>query len=110
VKWDHLIAAAKALDAMAVREFGQSDPDHHLCCAQREQRARGYVMVEIATNMFGYVVRDTMNDGQGRLFGGRMRPGTTKAEAVAWASNWHAEDPDNREVIMGYCPDDQVLT
>lgn len=112
LKWDHMIAAAKAQDEVnATRHPGYaSSRDAELCRAQQEQRNGGYIMVEIATNMYGYVVRDTMNDGHGVMFGGGSRPGTTKADAVAWAHTWHAEDPDNREVIMGYDPNDQVLT
>lgn len=30
------------------------------------------------------------------------RPGTTQAEALAWAREWHAQRPTHREVIAGY--------
>lgn len=101
-EWADGIARAREIDTIAVRDFGQHDRCHHLCCEQRSQQARGYVMVEIGTNIFGYCVRDTINDGQGVLFGGRSRPGTTQAEALAWAREWHAQRPTHREVIAGY--------
>lgn len=101
-RWHADMERAREIDRMAVEEFGQRDPCHHLCSEQRSQQARGYMMVEVSTNMFGYCVRDTINDGLGVLFGGRARPGTTKAEALEWARQWHAERPTHREVIMGY--------
>jgi hypothetical protein len=102
-QWFDGIEYARWLDAYAVLRHGQRDRDHHLCCEQRSQQNRGFMMVEVSTNIYGYCVRDTINDGQGVIFGGRDRRGTTKADAIAWAKEWHAQRPTHRMVIMGYC-------
>lgn len=101
-EWAQQMEDARQLDAYAVRYHGQTDRCHHFCAMQRQQQRDGFLMVEIATNMFGYCVRDTMNDGRGVLFGGRARHGTTQAEALEWARAWQAERPTHREVIAGY--------
>lgn len=101
-EYDDSMNAARWLDAYAVGNFRQHDPCHHFCAEQNSLQARGFRIVEVATNIYGYVVRDTHNDGLGVLYGGRSRPGTTKAEAIAWARQWHAERPTHRKVIMGF--------
>lgn len=101
-KWKNDIADARSLDKYAVAQHSQVDRDHHLCCVQRQHAREGYVLVEVATNIFGYCVRDTHNDGDGVLFGGRRRPGTTKQEAIDWARDWHNQLPTHREVIEGF--------
>jgi hypothetical protein len=106
-QWAQRILHAKWLDAYAVGNFGQHDRDHHLCCEQRYQQRDGFRMVEVATNIFGYCVRDTHNDGQGVLFGGRDRPGTTWDEACEWAHQWHAKKPTHRMVVRGFCWDNE---
>jgi hypothetical protein len=105
-QWAERILSAKWMDAYAVGNFGQGDRDHHLCGEQRYQHRDGFRMVEVATNIYGYCVRDTMNDGQGVLFGGAYRKGTTWAEALEWARQWHAGHPTHRQVILGFCWDD----
>lgn len=99
---DDTMEYARWFDAYAVGNFGQRDQCHHFCCAQRELQAKGYLHVEISTNIYGYVVRDTMNDGCGVFFGGRLRPGTTLEEAISWARQWHAKDAEHRKVTLGY--------
>jgi len=101
-QWAERTVAAKWKDAYAFGNFRQSDRNHHLCCEQQYQRRDGFRMVEVATNIYGYVVRDTMNDGDGVLFGGRGRNGTTREEAIEWARQWHAEKPTHRMVVLGH--------
>jgi hypothetical protein len=103
-QWAERILDAKWMDAYAVGNHRQHDRDHHLCCEQRYQHRDGFRMVEVATNIYGYCVRDTMNDGMGLIYGGR---GTTWAQAMEWARQWHAERPTHRQVILGFCWDDQ---
>ncbi len=100
--WAAQMEDARWMDAYAVGNHGQRDRCFHFCAMQHQQTRDGFLMVEIATNIYGYVVRDTMNDGMGALFGGRGRPGTTQAEAVEWARKWHAERQTHREVISGW--------
>lgn len=100
-EWAKRLDDARWLDAFAVGNYGQRDTCYHFCLEQGYQHRDGFRMYEVATNIYGYVVRDTMNDGDGVLFGGRARPGTTQAEAVEWARKWHAERPTHREVISG---------
>ena len=99
---DEVMEDARWLDAYAVGNFGQRDICHHFCCAQSQLHAEGFRLVEISTNIYGYCVRDTMNDGMGVIYGGRDRPGTTREDAMAWAREWHAERPTHRKVIFGY--------
>lgn len=101
-EYDESMEGARWMDAYAVGNFGQHDRCHHFCAEQNSLQARGFRIVEVATNIYGYVVRDTHNDGMGVLFGGRERPGTTKADAIAWARQWHAERPTHRKVIIGF--------
>ena len=86
--------AAKELDRYAVRAHGQRDRDHHLCAEQRSQARRGYMVAIIFQNIYGYCVRDTMNDGLGNMSGNF----STHAEALEWARVWHSRAPDRREV------------
>jgi hypothetical protein len=72
------------------------DRDANLCAVQREQQAAGYIAAELGRNIYGYCIRDTMNDG-----GGRLSPNmTTALEAVLWAREWHAKAPDKRTVSV----------
>jgi hypothetical protein len=105
--WRERMEGARWMDAFAVANYGQHDRCFHFCCEQRYQHRDGLRMYEVGTNMFGYCVRDTMNDGDGVVFGGRARKGTMWQEAVDWARNWHAEKPTHREVIRGFCWDDE---
>lgn len=98
-RYGEVLENARWMDAYAVGNFGQRDRCHHFCAAQAQLAGEGYRIVEVATNIFGYCVRDTINDGLGVFFGGRSRPGSTQAEAVEWARQWHAERPTHREVI-----------
>lgn len=71
------------------------DPDGGLCAAQLRHASAGYVLAEVDWNIYGWCVRDTMNDGRGR-----MSPNLfTREDAIAWAHKWHAVDPTSREVI-----------
>lgn len=71
------------------------DPDQNLCAVQAEQMGAGYTLACIDTNIYGYCVRDTNNNG-----GGRLSPNfPTPLEAINWARNWHGEKPALREVI-----------
>jgi hypothetical protein len=101
-KWAKQIKDAKALDRLCVRDHGQQDRDFHLCSLQRQQERDGFVQVEIGTWIGGFSVRDTINDGQGTIAGGRIHPGMTQDQALAWARGWHAADPTCREVVAGY--------
>ncbi len=102
-QWAERMESARWLDAFAVGNHGQADHCYHFCCEQRYQHRDGLRQYEVGTNMFGYCVRDTMNDGDGTVFGGRVRPGTTWKEAIEWARRWHAERPTHREVVRGFC-------
>lgn len=101
-QWAERILSAKWMDAYAVGNHGQRDRCHHLCCEQSYQHRDGFRMVELATNIYGYCIRDTMNDGMGVIYGGRARPGTTREEAMEWARQWHAEKPTHRMVLLGF--------
>jgi hypothetical protein len=70
------------------------DRDAELCRTQRAQAAAGYVSAELSSNIYGYCIRDTMNDGQGR-----MSPNfKTPVEALLWAKEWHAKAPESRRI------------
>lgn len=97
-RWDADIEAAKALDVYAVRHHGQRDHDHHLCAEQRSQQRRGYTKVMLYQNIYGWCVRDTMNDGLGNMSGNF----DTREAAVEWAREWHARAPDMRVVLDDY--------
>lgn len=104
-EWQRKTLDAKAMDTMAVRYHGQRDPCHHLCAMQREQGRAGFVLAEISTNIYGFCVRDTLNDGLGVLLraeGGRRGGNGSADRAIEWARKWHAEDPGRRAVVQGY--------
>ncbi|TAL72882.1 MAG: hypothetical protein EPN79_02245 [Burkholderiaceae bacterium] len=104
-RWQRMVEDAKAMDRMAVREHGQLDRDHHLCAMQRQQARAGYTLVSIQTNIYGFTVRDTLNDGAGVLLraeGGSRGGDGSARRAIEFARRWHAQDPDRREVILGY--------
>ncbi len=91
-KWDHAIAAARALDT--VNDSVREEP-----AARRAMFWEGYRVVEIAPTVNGtWMARDTFSRAI-------LLPGPTKAACVAWASQWHSEDMANREVLMA---DDSV--
>jgi hypothetical protein len=98
-KWARAIADAKALDEYAVKNHGQADRCFHLCAMQRQQMREGFVQVEVAKTIYGFGVRDTLNDGLGILLRSR---GVSQEEAIEWARRWHAADPERREVIAGF--------
>ena len=101
--WDKEIEDAKSIDRECVAKYGQRDRSHHHCCVQRQQQRAGYMMVEISTNIYGFCVRDTHNDGLGNMSGNG-----SAAFAVEWASNWHAARPTHRVVFVGYISKDRL--
>lgn len=108
-KWQRMTEDAKAIDRMAVRDHGQHDPCHHLCAVQRQQFREGFVLAEISTNIYGFCVRDTLNDGLGvmlRAHGGKRGGDGSAERAIAWARAWHAEDPTRRALVQGYIDSD----
>ena len=78
--------------------FGYQDRDGQLCAIQRQHQSEGFTHVVIDTNIYGWCVRDTINDGMGVMFGGRADPGTTHDQALDWARAWHAAKPTHRKV------------
>jgi hypothetical protein len=92
------VASARALDKLAREQYGQRDADHHLCCLQNQHLREGMLMYEIYRTIYGYQFGDTHNDGRGRL----LHRGATLAEAIAYAREWHAQDPEKRGVILGH--------
>lgn len=112
-KWQRMTADAKSLDAM-VRDMypgqlARIDGDAHLCAMQRQQEREGYVLAQIHTNIYGFCVRDTLNDGRGVLLqalGGKRRGDGSATRAIEWARKWHAEDPERRAVVQGYIDSD----
>ncbi len=102
-RWKDMTADAKSLDRLAFTtqsRFGRVDPDAHLCAMQRQQAREGFVQAAISTNIYGFCVRDTLNDGHGVLHSARNGGGALAA--VEFAKAWHAADPERREVIIGY--------
>lgn len=98
--WQEEVDHAKAMDRECVVKYGQRDRDLHLCSVQRTQQRRGYVMVQLETNIHGFCLRDTMNDGLGNM------SGNGSAEwALQWARAWHAEAPASRVVLLGFVDD-----
>lgn len=110
-KWQRMHEAAKTRD----REFthhlariGQSNPDRDasLCNTQLQAAREGYVLASVDWNIYGFCVRDTLNDGQGVLWSGRTGDGSAEG-ALRFATEWHARDPERRAVLLsGYFPDD----
>jgi hypothetical protein len=101
-KWERMTHDAKALDRLAVAtsRTGRVDADAHLCAMQRQQERAGYVLATIETNIYGFCVRDTLNDGRGTLHSARH--GGSAEAAIDFATRWHSEAPEQREVIVGY--------
>lgn len=100
-RWALEIAQAKAWGEKNWLEnsrFGYQDRDGQLCAIQRAHQSAGFTEVQIETNIYGWCVSDTINDGMGVMFGGRVSPGTTHDEALAWAREWHAAKPTHRKV------------
>lgn len=112
-KWQRMTLDAKGLDGL-VRDLhpGQGariDYDAHLCSMQRQQEREGFVLAAISTNIYGFCVRDTLNDGLGvmlRANGGKRGGDGSAARAIEWARKWHAEDPSRRAVVKGYIDSD----
>lgn len=101
--WDAEAEQAKAMDRECVLKYGQRDRDLHLCSVQRSQQRRGYLMAQIETNIYGFCVRDTMNDGLGNM------SGNGSAEWVLqWAREWHAQAPGHRVVLLGFVDADRM--
>jgi hypothetical protein len=108
-KWDRMIGDAKGLDRLAVSlssRRGYVDADNHLCAMQRQQAREGYVLAILETNIYGFCVRDTLNDGLGTLHSARWGGGSAEA-ALDFAIRWHAVAPEKREVILGYVSADR---
>lgn len=109
-KWQLMTERAKAQDVEfteRLAKIGHSNPDRDagLCAIQLQQARDGYVRVELGWNIYGFCVRDTLNDGQGVLWSGRSDDGSAEG-ALRFAAEWQARDPDRREVIIsGYFPD-----
>jgi hypothetical protein len=98
--WDEQAARAResgkkfAADVAPYAKGRGVDVDANLCAVQAEQAAKGVVWATFFKNVYGWCVRDTNNNG-----GGRMSPNfKTVPEAIAWAAQWHAKDPEKRRV------------
>jgi hypothetical protein len=87
---------ANELGRQAMIQTGcRVDPDSNLCAAQIDAARAGFLRARIDSNIYGFCVRDTMNDGAGR-----MSPNfATPTEALTWAREWHQQRPALREVI-----------
>lgn len=109
-EWADKIEAAKWMDCYANANHGQAsfDADFHLCHEQCYQQRDGFRIYEVGSWIGGGAVRDTHNDGDGTVFGGRVRRGATFAECLAWAREWHAADPARRRVVLGFWWDDEL--
>ncbi len=106
-RWERMTDDAKGLDrlALSIHPGVGIDRDAHLCSMQRQQHREGFVLAEIATNIYGFCVRDTLNDGQGvilRAQGGRRGGDGSAARAIQFVREWHAKDPGKRAVVQGY--------
>jgi len=110
-KWQRMTERAKASDVEfthKLAKIGQSNPDRaaSLCDMQRQQARDGYILAVVGWNIYGFCVRDTLNDGRGVLWSGRSDDGTAEG-ALRFAAEWQARDPAKREVVMStYFPDD----
>lgn len=113
-KWQRMTEAAKARDVdftdrLAKIGISNPDRDNSLCNMQLQQARDGYMLVEVGWNIYGFCVRDTLNDGAGVLWSGRNGDGTAEG-ALRFAAEWHARDPERREVVMsGYFPEDWMV-
>ena len=97
-------------DALDVERVAQCEPStkipgcfksESLCRWQSNVHARGFRGVQIVPTIFGYSVRsDTGLDNFALLAGHRdgSLPNATKEEALTWAKEWHAQDPEHRYV------------
>jgi hypothetical protein len=101
-EWADRMEGARWLDAFAVGNHGQRDHGHHLCCEQNYQQRDGFRIYELGSWIGGGAVRDTHNDGDGTVFGGRYKPRATFAECLAWSRKWHAEKPTHRKLLLGF--------
>jgi hypothetical protein len=98
------LRAAMEIDRYANTHHMQSSvtcADHHLVSEQMSLHRRGFVTYVVSGPALGdalnsYTVRDENNMGHGIVYGGRGT-GTTKADAIEWARQWHARDPEKRE-------------
>lgn len=97
---------ARAMDEVAVRDHGQTDRCHHWCAEQRSQQQAGYMEISIEMNIFGFVVRDTNNNGAGSMYGGRHYPDCSAAGAIEFARKWYLQAPDRRDVTIGFVTGD----
>lgn len=107
-RWEHMMQRAKLQDRIAVESASRDnsvDADAFLCAAQRKQARAGYVLAAVETNIHGFCVRDTLNDGLGVLYS--ARGGGSAEAAIEFARRWHAEAPERREVIVGFIFDDR---
>lgn len=94
--WQAELDDAKQVDAEAVRLHGQTDRCHHYVAVQSSQFRRGFLEAVIGSNRFGWCVRDTMNDGLGRMSNNMEKV----EDAIQWAKDWHAKMPECRRVVM----------
>jgi hypothetical protein len=104
-KWREQAEKAKTDGrALFIKTGGRlADIDRQLCCIQAAQQGAGYILAELTDNIYGFCVRDTMNDG-----GGRLSPNfKTALEVWEWARDWQAKDPERREVVLGYLDRDR---
>jgi hypothetical protein len=110
-KWRRMTEDAKARDIAFTERLagiGVSNPDrdNSLCNMQLQQAREGYMLVKVDWNIYGFCVRDTLNDGAGVLWSGRTGDGTAEG-ALHFVAEWHARDPKRREVVLsGYFPED----
>ncbi|MES2347065.1 MAG: hypothetical protein V4641_05780 [Pseudomonadota bacterium] len=110
-KWQRMTERAKESDAeftTTLAKVGQSNPDRDagLCAMQRQQARDGYMLVQLSWSIYGFCVRDTLNDGMGVLWSGRSDDGTAEG-ALQFAAEWQSRDPGRREVVLsGYFPED----
>ncbi|ABD72106.1 hypothetical protein Rfer_4420 (plasmid) [Rhodoferax ferrireducens T118] len=88
----HRHALTRVIDAVGEGRFRRSDLSTCI-----------YLMAAVSTNIYGFCVRDTHNDGLGNMSGNRS------AEwALDWARRWHAEAPQSREFIVGHIGQDRI--
>jgi hypothetical protein len=110
-KWQRMTELAKARDVEftdRLAKIGVSNPDRDnaLCNMQMQQSREGYMLVRVCWNIYGFCVRDTLNDGAGVLWSGKNGDGTAEG-ALHFAAEWHARDIERREVILsGYFPEE----
>ena len=91
-KWD---MEAKRAKELGQRDLGYGDPDANLCAVQSRHQQQGYQMAEISHNVYGFCLRDTNNNGAGRMSSNFAK----YSDALEFAQQWHAERPAFREVL-----------